>query len=53
MMGHVVYVTNDVGTTVRALPHSLDDMDTVAVKIKRKKHIKLLNLQKMYILKRL
>ena len=40
MMGHVVYVTNDVGTTVRALPRSLDDMDTVAVKIKRKKAYK-------------
>ena len=40
MMGHVVYVSNDVGTTVRALPRRLDDMDTVAVKIKRKKAYK-------------
>ena len=40
MMGHVVYVTNDVGTTVRALPCSLDDKGTVAVKIKRKKAYK-------------
>ena len=40
MIRHVVYVTNDVGTTVRALPRSLDNMDTVAVKIKRKKAYK-------------
>ena len=53
MIGHVVYVVNDVGTTVRKLPHPLDDMDTIAVKIKGKKHIKLLYLQKMYALKRL
>ena len=37
MIGHVVYVANDVGTTVRKLPRPLDDMDTIAVEIKRKK----------------
>ena len=37
MIGHVVYVANDVGTTVRKLPRPLDDMDTIAIKIKRKK----------------
>ena len=37
MIRHVVYVANDVGTTVRKLPHPLDDMDTIAIKIKRKK----------------
>ena len=40
MIGGVIYVTNDVGTTVRALPRPLNDMDTVAVKIKRKKAYK-------------
>ena len=40
MIEHVVYVANDVGTTVRKLPHLLDDMDTIAVKIKRKKAYK-------------
>ena len=53
MIGDVVYVANDVGTTVSTLPRMLNDMDTVAVKLKRKWHIKLLYLQKMYVLKKL
>ena len=40
MIGDIIYVANDVGTTVSALPHMLNDMDTVAVKIKRKKAYK-------------
>ena len=35
-----MHVANDVGTTVSTLPRMLDDMDTVAVKIKRKKAYK-------------
>ena len=40
MIGGVIYVANDVGTTVGSLPCPLDDMDTVTVKIKRKKAYK-------------
>ena len=40
LIGNVVHVANDVGTTVSTLPRMLDDMDTVAVKIKRKKAYK-------------
>ena len=40
LIGNVVHVVNDVGTTVSTLPRMLDDMDTVAVKIKRKKAYK-------------
>ena len=36
MIGDIVYVANDVGTTVSTLPRMLNDMDTVAVKLKRK-----------------
>ena len=36
LMIDVVYVANDVGTTVSTLPRMLNDMDTVAVKLKRK-----------------
>ena len=36
MIGDVVYVANDVGTTVSSLPRMLNNMDTVAVKLKRK-----------------
>ena len=50
LIGNVVHVANDVGTTVSTLPHMLDDIDTVAFRIKRKKHIKQLYLQKMYVL---
>ena len=35
-----MHVANDVGTTVSTLPRMLDDMDTVAVRIKRKKEYK-------------
>ena len=49
LIGNVVHV-NDVGTTVSTPPRMLDYMDTVAVRIKRKKHIKQLFLQKMYAL---
>ena len=37
LIGNVVHVANDVGTTVNSLPRMLNDMDTVAVRIKRKK----------------
>ena len=40
LIGNVVHVANDVGTTVSTLPRMLDDMDTVAVRIKRKKPYK-------------
>ena len=40
LIGNVVHVANDVGTTVSTLPRMLDDMDTVAVRIKRKKAYK-------------
>ena len=40
LIGNVVHVANDVGTTVNTLPRMLDDMDTVAVRIKRKKAYK-------------
>ena len=40
MTGNVVYVANDVGTTIKKLLHPLHDMDTVAVRIKRKKAYK-------------
>ena len=40
LIGNVVHVANDVGTTVSTLPRMLDDMDIVAVKIKRKKTYK-------------
>ena len=40
LIGNVVHVANDVGTTVSTLPCMLDDMDTVAVRIKRKKTYK-------------
>ena len=37
LIGSVVHVANDVGKTVSSLPRMLDDMDTVAVRIKRRK----------------
>ena len=40
LIGNVVHVANNVGTTVSSLPRMLDDMDTVAVRIKRKKSYK-------------
>ena len=40
LIGNVVHVANNVGTTVSSLPCMLDDMDTVAVRIKRKKSYK-------------
>ena len=40
LIGNVVHVANDVATTVSTLPRMLDDMDTVAVRIKRKKAYK-------------
>ena len=40
LIGNVVHVANGVGTTVSTLPCMLDDMDTVAVRIKRKKAYK-------------
>ena len=36
LIGNVVHVANNVGTTVSSLPRMLDDMDTVTVRIKRK-----------------
>ena len=36
MVGNVVHVPNNVATTVRTLPRTLDEMDTIAVNIKRK-----------------
>ena len=46
LIGNVVHVANDVGTTVSTLPRILDDMDTVAVRIKRKKAYKTVVLAK-------
>ena len=40
LIGNVVHVANNVGSTVSSLPRMLDDMDTVAVRIKRKKSYK-------------
>ena len=40
LIGNVVHVANDVGTTVSTLPCMLDDIGTVAVRIKRKKAYK-------------
>ena len=40
LIGNVVHVPNNVGTTVSTLPRMMDDMDTVAIRIKRKKTYK-------------
>ena len=40
MIGNVVHVPNDIGTTLKTLPHMLSDMDTIPVNIKRKKSYK-------------
>ena len=50
LIGNVVHVANDVGTTVSTLPRMLDDMDTVAVRIKRKKAYKTAVFAEMYAL---
>ena len=40
MIGNVVHVPNDIGTTLKTLPRMLSDMDTIPVNIKRKKSYK-------------
>ena len=40
MIGNVVHVPNDIGTTLKTLPCMLSDMDTIPVNIKRKKSYK-------------
>ena len=40
MIGNVVHVLNDIGTTLKTLPRMLSDMDTIPVNIKRKKSYK-------------
>ena len=40
MIGNVVHVPNDIGTTLKTLPCMLSDMETIPVNIKRKKSYK-------------
>ena len=40
MIGNVVHVPNDIGTTLKTLPRMLSDMETIPVNIKRKKSYK-------------
>ena len=40
MIGNVVHVPNDIGSTLKTLPHMLSDMETIPVNIKRKKSYK-------------
>ena len=40
IVGNVVHVPNDIASTVRILPRNLDDLGTIPVKLKRRKHQK-------------
>ena len=47
MIGNVVHVPNDIGTTLKTLPCMLSDMETIPVNIKRKNHIRQLCFQNL------
>ena len=40
IVGNVVHVPNDIASTVNSLPHTLDEMGTVPIQLKRKKSYK-------------
>ena len=53
MIGNVVHVPNDIGTTLKTLPRMLSDKDTIPVNIKRKKSYKSNVFSELYVLTKL